>query len=429
MPPRHELNERFHGHIRRAERAGAASTAFFATLTVLAIVGGGALAFHDIAPNTFARATAAPKHLASQVAAASSLPWLDGIADAIYRAVCPIFSTCENLASNSATTPANVKPTLPSKSNSYQATTSPNVKQGQQTHPAPAAGGATATQVAVSNQPTVVNQPVLERVIQTVREVQTPGVNAGYVDEKLSLLQNSLLLRMSAMENANATSFRSVSSSVSASAIAGVLGIGSGGTGLSSAPTYGELLLGNSLGGYTLTATSSLGLPTFADITASISSASFGKSWEIASGALAPTTTLGVLVSASSTFSGGVSIDRATTTSATSTSLFSTLGRFTTGIMDAFTAVTGTITNLTSTTLVAMNATTSSLFAGDLAASTAASAAPRPPPSRAAVSSGSGLALRRIMSTSPASSTPTNTPATSRRGIRFCMLRVRILQR
>ena len=191
------------------------------------------------------------------------------------------------------------------------------------------------------------------------------------MDEKLSLLQNSLLLRMSAMENANATSFRSVSSSVSASAIAGVLGIGSGGTGLSSAPTYGELLLGNSLGGYTLTATSSLGLPTFADITASISSASFGKSWEIASGALAPTTTLGVLVSASSTFSGGVSIDRATTTSATSTSLFSTLGRFTTGIMDAFTAVTGTITNLTSTTLVATNATTSSLFAGDLAASTA----------------------------------------------------------
>ena len=159
MPPRHELNERFHGHIRRAERARAASTAFFATLTVLAVVGGGALAFHDIAPNTFARATAAPKHLASQVAAASSLPWLDGIADAIYRAVCPIFSTCENLASNSATTPANVKPTLPSKSNSYQATTSPNVKQGQQTHPAPAAGGATATQVAVSNQPTVVNQP------------------------------------------------------------------------------------------------------------------------------------------------------------------------------------------------------------------------------------------------------------------------------
>ena len=37
-------------------------------------------AFQDIAPNTFARATAAPKHLASQLAAASSLPWLDGIA-------------------------------------------------------------------------------------------------------------------------------------------------------------------------------------------------------------------------------------------------------------------------------------------------------------------------------------------------------------
>ena len=85
--------------------------------------------------------------------------------------------------------------------------------------------------------------------------------------------------------------------------------------------------------------------------------------------------------------------------------------------------------NLTSTTLVAMNATTSSLFAETSRPQQPASAAPRPPPSRAAVSSGSGLALRRIMSTSPASSTPTNTPATSRRGIRFCMLRVRILQR
>ncbi|MBX4197983.1 hypothetical protein KW782_01470 [Candidatus Parcubacteria bacterium] len=42
------------------------------------------------------------------------------------------------------------------------------------------------------------------------------------------------------------------------------IGVLYGGTGLSTAPTYGQLLLGNALGGYTLTATSSLGLVTTA---------------------------------------------------------------------------------------------------------------------------------------------------------------------
>ncbi len=45
-----------------------------------------------------------------------------------------------------------------------------------------------------------------------------------------------------------------------ASDITGILPIANGGTALSSAPSYGQLLMGNSSGGYTLTATSSLGL-------------------------------------------------------------------------------------------------------------------------------------------------------------------------
>ena len=48
----------------------------------------------------------------------------------------------------------------------------------------------------------------------------------------------------------------------------------------------------------------------------------FGKSWEISNGALAPTTTLGLLVSASSTFTGGVTLAAATTTYATTTNLY-----------------------------------------------------------------------------------------------------------
>lgn len=42
--------------------------------------------------------------------------------------------------------------------------------------------------------------------------------------------------------------------------LSGTLAIANGGTGITTAPTYGQLLMGNSLGGYTLVATSSLGL-------------------------------------------------------------------------------------------------------------------------------------------------------------------------
>ncbi|MDO8598591.1 MAG: hypothetical protein Q7S02_00615, partial [bacterium] len=77
---------------------------------------------------------------------------------------------------------------------------------------------------------------------------------------------------------------------------------------------------------------------------------------------------MGLIISASSTFSGGVSFDRSTTTNATSTSFFATLGRFTTAIADALTATVATIANLTSTTIVATNATTTRLDALDYVA-------------------------------------------------------------
>ncbi|HTR18369.1 MAG TPA: hypothetical protein VMH91_00060, partial [Candidatus Paceibacterota bacterium] len=54
--------------------------------------------------------------------------------------------------------------------------------------------------------------------------------------------------------------------------LTGTLGVGNGGTGLASTPTYGQLLVGNGTG-YTLTATSSLGLPQFSDLTSQIGAA------------------------------------------------------------------------------------------------------------------------------------------------------------
>jgi hypothetical protein len=66
---------------------------------------------------------------------------------------------------------------------------------------------------------------------------------------------------------------------VSASGLSGVLSIASGGTGTSSAPTYGKVLVGNSSGTYDLVATSSLGISgggggTWGSITGTLSSQS-----------------------------------------------------------------------------------------------------------------------------------------------------------
>ena len=62
--------------------------------------------------------------------------------------------------------------------------------------------------------------------------------------------------------------------SVTATAFSGTIGVGQGGTGTTTAPTYGQVLLGNTSGGYDLVATSSLG------ITSGSSGTEFGQTFE-----------------------------------------------------------------------------------------------------------------------------------------------------
>jgi hypothetical protein len=78
---------------------------------------------------------------------------------------------------------------------------------------------------------------------------------------------------------------------VSATSSIGVL---YGGTGLTSAPSYGNILVGNGAGGYLLTATSSLGLLSIAN-----------RDWQVTNGYLTPTSTIGVMIFASSTIGNG----------------------------------------------------------------------------------------------------------------------------
>ncbi len=163
--------------------------------------------------------------------------------------------------------------------------------------------------------------------------------------------------------------------SVTATAFSGTIGVGQGGTGTTTAPTTGQVLLGNAAGGYDLVATSSLG------ISGGGGASSFGQTFELVGGVLQPTTTVGMIVAASSTFSGGITATNATTGnststntyatslvagSATSTSLFSTVARFATGILDTLSATIATIANLTVTDLVATRATTTNATSTNL---------------------------------------------------------------
>ena len=81
----------------------------------------------------------------------------------------------------------------------------------------------------------------------------------------LSGISNSLLAT-------NALGQIVATTTIGTNALTGTVGIGNGGTGIASTPSYGQLLVGNG-SGYALAATSSLGLPTFANLLSELSAA------------------------------------------------------------------------------------------------------------------------------------------------------------
>lgn len=285
------------------------------------------LAFEMIAPpETLSRVHVAAQ---KQAAAIASIPIIDKTASAFYNFVCPFVSNCKNSAVATNSDASQIQKPL--------------------IIPTPLAKQPTSKPVTAPVVQNIVNNPIVERIRETVRTVVEPGVNASYVDERLSVLEGSLLERIAGVSSSASNSITQVYTATAQAAriehlddldltdptitrgtitgttiasLGAPLPITSGGTGTSTAPTYGKVLLGNSGGTYDLVATSSLGIT-------NSGSSSFGQAFEIANSALSPTTTLGLLISASSTFNGGVSIDRSTTTNSTSTNLFATNANFT----------------------------------------------------------------------------------------------------
>jgi hypothetical protein len=116
----------------------------------------------------------------------------------------------------------------------------------------------------------------LEAEITKATPSNTPYSDAGVQGQIASLWTAlSLTNRIDKISNVVITNSTVEAASVpSLSAISGLLGIGQGGIATSTAPTYGQLLVGNSAGGYDLVATSSLGIsgtvsnnPTFSSLT------------------------------------------------------------------------------------------------------------------------------------------------------------------
>src|SRR3989344_5798350 len=148
--------------------------------TCLVILLSGALAFELVAPpgsSNRASLVQAITGTQTQIAAAS-IPILDPIADKVFKIFCPLFRHCPSAPAETRV----VYVEIPAKPPAKIVSTPPRTP---------------ITQTVINNP--IYTEPVervVERVTETVRTVIEPGVNASYIDERLSLLENSLLSKI-----------------------------------------------------------------------------------------------------------------------------------------------------------------------------------------------------------------------------------------
>lgn len=288
----------------------------------------------------------------------------------------------------------------------------------QKSTPTPRAATTTSTAASLPSSRIIVEQPIIRRIIEQLSTPSSaPLVSANLVTQDqlnngFSQLGNSLrelvfqnmsapnslpssggyTNEIAAMQQINNLSNVTISnatvsgvSGLKASDIpalnylplSGAVGTANGGTGTSTAPTYGKLLVGNSGGGYDLLATSSLGIvgggtPVGIDTQVQFNnSGAFGgdASFTFSTSTKQLSATNAVFTNATTTNATSTNFfaTNASTTNATSTSLFSVLGHFTAGIIDTLSSAVATITSLTATNLIATNATTTNATSTNLA--------------------------------------------------------------
>ena len=246
----------------------------------------------------------------SQFAAASAdTSIFDRAAQFLFRAVCPIFRSCDlnDVRIADSSNSGNANQNIGSAPQARQAATTastPSTSSGQATPPQAAS---TSFASASPTSAAAANPPVLQRVVERIVERALPtytiaqgGITEAILNDRLNQLDNKLssqIFSLSAsltsvpnsfpasggttnnvalsqrIDNLTGTNIADATitggsitgatisgSDVIVTSFSGLLGVGSGGTGTSSAPSYGQMLVGNSAGGYDLLATSSLGI-------------------------------------------------------------------------------------------------------------------------------------------------------------------------
>lgn len=139
-----------------------------------------------------------------------------------------------------------------------------------------------------------------------------------------------------------------------ASDVTGVLGIGNGGTGISTAPSYGQLLVGTASGGYALVSTSSLGIASGATPAGTTGQLQFNSYGALGSSAgLTFATSSGTLSATAGSF-GSVTVSSTSTASGLSAQFATVVS----GVVNTISSTFASITNATVGTLTATSSLT-----------------------------------------------------------------------
>ena len=277
-----------------SERRQSVSPVFPLASLALAIIlstGAAYAAFNPTGASTIA------SRVQSQFAAASAdTSIFDRAAQFLFRAVCPIFKSCDLTDVRIADYPN-------SGGANKNIGSAPVPRQAATTVPtSPSQAASTSSALASSASSAAANPPIVQRIVERIVERALPtytiaqgGITEAILNDHLNQLDNKLSSQISSLsasltsipyslpasggitntialsqhiDNLDGTHIaRAVitdatisGGNVTATSFSGLLGVGSGGTGTSTSPTYGKLLVGNSAGGYDLLATSSLGI-------------------------------------------------------------------------------------------------------------------------------------------------------------------------
>ena len=295
----------------------------------------------------------------ANLAAAASPPlsFLDRTISALYRAVCPYFTDCQEpgvefVRTDTLATPPAEPENKPEQS-TYTSTTSvppPPATEPIRHDPEP--------QQVVRQ--AVLNQPVIERIVERQRVVTEGGVTEMTLADRLNQMENklrSLIFSQSSQQSAQT------------SAVYNEVALSQRIDNLSNTTIQNPTITGGSISGTSITGASVVGTITNA-IQSALATIENLTSTELVA-------VNGTFTNATTTtlYAGSLGAGTASTTNATSTTLFSSVGRFLIGTINSLASTVANINavsavNYTATNATTTNATTTNLATANLRVST-----------------------------------------------------------